>query len=404
MMKDLELKNLLTYMNSVYHIDEKIKKIFDTRRRQGIETVTVLKMVLMGFILQYPSFNELFTYHSSIKRMKHYVQGPIPKTDAARKILKLLDKTGLRKLHESMIQKIRTNRTFRSGTIDGYVVAAIDGVELFSSTKKSCKKCLSRKLHNGLTEYFHRSVVCMTVGSDPHIIIGQEMLSPRDGGQKDEGELTAGKRLMEHLYKIHHHFADIIVADALYLNAPFINTVLSLKMDVVIRVKDKNRLIIQDAMGLFHQSAAQGEFTKKNVQIKVWDESKFEMGGIRPKLRVLRFIEQHPKEIGPREMWVVTSLNDVDYTTIWSIMHKRWHIENNGFHQLKTYYHAEHCYVHEAVETVFMLIIVAFNLRDMFLFRKISDFRKMKKTKREVTELWRDSLLLYDYRPLALSG
>jgi len=33
-----------------------------------------------------------------------------------------------------------------------------------------------------------------------------------------------GKRLIERLKKRHGHFADVIVADALYLNAPFINT------------------------------------------------------------------------------------------------------------------------------------------------------------------------------------
>ena len=33
-----------------------------------------------------------------------------------------------------------------------------------------------------------------------------------------------GKRLIERLKKRHGHFAYVIVADALYLNAPFINT------------------------------------------------------------------------------------------------------------------------------------------------------------------------------------
>ena len=51
------------------------------------------------------------------------------------------------------------------------------------------------------------------------------MLKPRDGAEKDEGELTGGKRLIKRLRKRHGHFADVIVADALYLNAPFINTI-----------------------------------------------------------------------------------------------------------------------------------------------------------------------------------
>ena len=104
------------------------------------------------------------------------------------------------------------------------------------------------------TEYFHRSVVCMSVGGPPHVILGQEMLKPRDGNEKDEGELTGGKRLIQRLRKRHGHFADLIVADALYLNAPFINTVLSCGMETVIRLKDEKRLIFKDALQWFRVS------------------------------------------------------------------------------------------------------------------------------------------------------
>jgi len=79
-----------------------------------------------------------------------------------------------------MIDIIKRNRIFRNGTISGYVVAGFDGAELFSSTKKSCPNCLTRKKLTGETEYVHRSVVCMTIGKSPHVILGQEMLKPRD--------------------------------------------------------------------------------------------------------------------------------------------------------------------------------------------------------------------------------
>ena len=98
----------------------------------------------------------------------------------------------------------------------------------------------------------------MSVGGPPHVILGQEMLKPRDGNEKDEGELTGGKRLIQRLRKRHGHFADLIVADALYLNAPFINTVLSCGMETVIRLKDEKRLIFKDAQGLFEKGAVNG--------------------------------------------------------------------------------------------------------------------------------------------------
>lgn len=93
------------------------------------------------------------------------------------------------------------------------------------------------------------------------MILGQEMLKPRDGAEKDEGELTGGKRLIERLRQRHGHFADVIVADALYLNASFINTIKENGLEAVIRLKDEKRLIFQDAGGLFNR----GEKRKKII-------------------------------------------------------------------------------------------------------------------------------------------
>lgn len=80
----------------------------------------------------------------------------------------------------------------------------------------------------------------MTVGKAPHVILGQEMLKPKDGSGKDEGELTGGKRLIERLRKRHGHFADVIVADALYLNAPFIKTLKENGLEGVIRLRTRD--------------------------------------------------------------------------------------------------------------------------------------------------------------------
>jgi len=400
----LELKKLLIYMKSVYQIPQKIKRLTDKRKRKSIQLFNSIMMVFIGFILQYQSFNEIFTYKTSRKRFKNILKGRLPKTDAARFVLKIVSLIEIRLIHESIIKKIYENKVLRQGTIDGYVTTAIDGVELFSSGKKNCDDCLVRELKDGSKEYFHRSVACMTVGSDPHIIIGQEMLHPRDGNQKDEGELTGGKRLIERLYETHHHFADVIVADALYLNAPFINVVKQCHMDVVIRAKDEKRLIIKDAEGLFKTHGKCEAFTKDKIKVNVWDLNGFEMEGVEGRLRVLKFVEQHPKEKVERIMWVVTSLKNADYKTIWVMMHKRWDIEENGFHQLKTYYHAKHCFEHEAVETIFMINIMAFNLREMYLYRRKRTFRETKMTRREVSIQLSDELLLYNYEHLIYDG
>jgi hypothetical protein len=55
------------------------------------------------------------------------------------------------------------------------------------------------------------------VGKDPTIVLGQEMLQPKlDSSKKDEGEMTAAKRLIKNLHSKYGHFADIVVYDALF--------------------------------------------------------------------------------------------------------------------------------------------------------------------------------------------
>ena len=196
----------------------------------------------------------------------------------------------------------------------------------------------------------------MIIGKSPHVILGQEMLKPRDGSGKDEGELTGGKRLIERLKKRHGHFADVIVADALYLNAPFINILKENGLEGVIRLKDERRMIFQNAERLFKQDEGKkASFWKGKKKIEVWDLSGFKMEGCPYKLRVVRYHEQweeNGKET-ERFMWLVTTLEAADYRVLWEMMHRRWDIEENGFHQLKTYYHAKHCYCRDAVETIF---------------------------------------------------
>ncbi len=189
-------------------------------------------------------------------------------------------------MHDHIIKTIFKNKVFRNGTVDGIKVAAIDGVEIFESTKKSCEKCLTRVDKQGITHYFHRAVVCATVGSDPHTVLGYEMLEPKkDCSDKDEGEITGGKRLIRKLYEKFHHFADVIVTDALYCKASWIKGVLAIGMDAVVRVKDERLHIVKDALGLFQSREANkqwivNEGSTKKIIVSAWDDDGSEMTGM----------------------------------------------------------------------------------------------------------------------------
>ena len=205
-----------------------------------------------------------------------------------------------------------------------------------------------------------------------------------------------GKRLIERLKKRHGHFADVIVADALYLNAPFINTLKENGLEGVIRLKDERRMIFQDAERLFKQDEGKkASFWKGKKKIEVWDLSGFKMEGCPYKLRVVRYHEQREENGKETErfMWLVTTLEAADYRVLWEMMHRRWDIEENGFHQLKTYYHAKHCYCRDAVETIFNLIIIGFNVRELYLYRRSRSFVGSGISRKSINRIFCDELL-----------
>ena len=132
----LALKKLLTYITSVYKIPQKIKCLSDKRKRKSIPLFNIVMPVLLFLMLQYESFHTVFSAPESMsKRLRNCINGKIPKIDAVRDLLSGIDPEEVRKIHEETIDTLKKNRV--------YVVAGIDGVELFSSTKKSCPDCLT---------------------------------------------------------------------------------------------------------------------------------------------------------------------------------------------------------------------------------------------------------------------
>ncbi|MBV4418035.1 transposase [Clostridium tyrobutyricum] len=231
------------------------------------------------------------------------------------------------------------------------------------------------------------------------------MLEPkRDSSDKNEGEITGGKRLIKKLYKQYHYFADIIVADALYCKSTWIKEILSIGMDAVVRVKNKRLNIVKDALGIFKCRQADDFWTMKEKcgnyrHIKAWDEDNLEMADLETKVRFIKFVEKiyynNGGKVEVKESWIITTDKTAPVKILWKIMYKRWDIENNVFHQLKTGWHLDHCFLHSplGVETVLMFIIIAFNLMQLYFFRCIRGFRDTRMLQIDFVEDIRDEML-----------
>ncbi|WP_088187171.1 hypothetical protein [Desulfosporosinus sp. FKA] len=151
---------LVRYMKNVYHLEHGLNKMSDGRVNPTYSTGQVILPVLFGFLLRIKSFNELNFMIKNHEFSKLFPRGTkLPQIDAIRDALKVIDLEGLKQINQDIIKKVVENKVFENGTIDGYMVAAVDGTKFFGGNKKSCSECLtSTKAEK--THCFHSGSLC----------------------------------------------------------------------------------------------------------------------------------------------------------------------------------------------------------------------------------------------------
>jgi hypothetical protein len=235
-----------------------------------------------------------------------------------------------------------------------------------------------------VVEYFHRGVVFYLAGFPTAVPLDIEMLQP------GEGELTAAHRLLLRVVKSYGRLFQVVLADALYFNAPFFNLCLGLGKDVITVLKDEDRALFQDAQGVFSLTAPQ-VWEEPNQKIWAWEAEGFTSAeGIKVPLRVLRTTEvitrRHRRGLG----WIqkqethhwewVTTLPAARLSTrlLWQIGHGRWEIENDLFHTLGTYWSLNHCFKHQpnAILNFILTLFIAFVLLQSFYLGNLKPQRR----------------------------
>jgi len=239
-----------------------------------------------------------------------------------------------------------------------------------------------------VVEYYHRGVVFYLVGFRTAMPLDVEMLQP------GEGELTAAQRLLPRVVKSYGRLFQVVLADALYFNAPFFNLCLSLGKDVITVLKDEDRALFQDAQGVFSLTAPQ-VWQEPNQTIRAWDAEGFTSAeGIKVPLRVLRTQELITRRHRRGRGWIqeqqihhwewVTTLPAARLSSrlLWQIGHGRWEIENDLFHTLATHWSLNHCFRHEptAIVNFILTLFIAFVLLQSFYRGNLKPQRRVHLT------------------------
>jgi hypothetical protein len=260
-------------------------------------------------------------------------------------------------------------------------------MSFFPSRHRCCPQCLQRRLlvkGKEVVEYFHRGVVFYLAGFRTAVPLDVEMLRP------GEGELSAAQRLLPRVVKSYERFFRVVLADALYFNAPFFNLCLGLGKDVITVLKDEDRVLFQDAQGVFSLTVPQ-VWEEPRQKIRAWDAEGFTSAeGILVPLRVLRTEEVITRRHRHGDGWIqkkeahhwewVSTLPAARLSTrlLWQIGHGRWEIENDLFHTLATYWSLDHCFKHEptAILNFILTLFIAFVLLQSFYLGNLKPQRR----------------------------
>lgn len=357
------------------------------------------------FVLRLPSFHALEQDLRRPRRWAAWLGGRPPSAETLGRGLAGLALPELRQLLAVINRRAWRRKALHAQPGDPYRVVAVDGHELWASRARCCGHCLQREvLVKGVrqVEYYHRVVVAQWVGVTPPSLLDLERIHPH------EGEVVAARRLVGRVLQTYGRLVDVITADALYLEAPFIGQILAAGKHVVVVLKQEARELYQDADRLRALVAPQ-VMREAARTTRLWDLAaltSFPTLG-RP-VRVV-WAEEHTvawRVVGGRRQrveedkrWIwVTDLpaGVVPAPTIQRWGHARWDLETRGFGELTTRWHMDHCFIHHvvAIEALLLTLAVAFLTTYLFYARQLKPAGRRHLTRQTLATRLRDDLTL----------
>jgi Transposase DDE domain len=367
---------LICYAEKIFHLSsEVIDGVTDHRSLPRISTSLVVKAVLAVYWSRLGSLNALAMTRAA-KFWNTWLGRSLCSADSLGRIVASLDADTLRQGIHHVYDRLKRNKALPD--LHGLAVAVLDGHETSASYRRCCAGCLKRSTVNGETQFYHRNVTLMLLCGSPAGRPPVRVLLDLEPQRPGEGELETALRLLQRVLVAYPRAFDLVLADALYDVAPFLNFLLSQGKQALVVLKDERRDAYQDAAGLWAQQQPQpGSYDLRRC--RWWDfPDLLSWPEVKGAIRVVRSEEswtvkpQLTKEVTTQTtswVWLTTlSATQAHTEQIVRLAHLRWDIENHGFNELVNGWHADHIYRHQsgAIECFLLLAFLAYNLFHAF--------------------------------------
>lgn len=290
--------------------------------------------------------------------------------------------------------RLKRNGVLRSDWSRGLVVAAVDGIEICSSFTRCCNACMQRKVEHKIrgelrtdVQYYHRIVAVVVVSTPVPIPLGLRF-------QKDgEAEVPCALALLQDLIgRLGRRFLDLLVGDALYLQAPFIKEVERLGLDWAFTLKENQPELLREAER-FTAGPPAGVESERDRDLHWWHVPQIDWPVADRLVRVIKTVRTHRKRevtvtpegdrLRKRKSEVAEEsinfyatnfeLGAIPPLFIHQLSRSRWRIDAEIFQTITTNCHLKHPAVHQSTALVVLTMIrlLAYTLSLVFYQRQV---------------------------------
>ena len=298
-------------------------------------------------------------------------------------------------------RRLKRNGVLRSDWSRGWVVAAVDGIEICSSFARCCDACMEREIQHKVNgelkteiQYYHRIVVVVLVSTSFPIPLGVRF-------QKNgETEVACALALLQDLVgQLGRRFLDVLVGDALYLQAPFVQQVERLGLAWAFTLKENQPELLHEAERCT-QDSPHGVQVEPDREIQYWHLPEVDWPVADRQVRVIKTVRTecqrrvtvHPND-APRTKSKTTilqpstnfyasnfALGSISPLFIHQFSRSRWRIDTEVFQTITTDCHLKHPAVHQTTALVVLTMIrfLAYTLSLVFYHRQVRSHARGK--------------------------
>jgi hypothetical protein len=195
------LPSFSAWLNKGFDLRAHAGQMADARTDPEISPASIFLALFHSFVFRLPSFQQLDSELSHSYLQRWIGAERAFRDDTLRYSLCGFDLDPLEAMLVDVNRRLKRGKAFDPGRVQGHLVAALDGIEVWSRFSRRCESCLERRVvlkdSSGCkveqTQYYHRAVGCQMVHRPVQPFLAIEWLQP------GEGEDTAALRLLTRL-------------------------------------------------------------------------------------------------------------------------------------------------------------------------------------------------------------